>query len=323
MSKRIPKNSFCPLCNSGLKYKNCCGKNEGIRCTNMRFISTKTNPSQFEKDVYDKLGSYPDDFINPIRFIGEIIYILIDESNIDDYYAVSGIIVLKSEIEKNQNIKCKLNDLVDKYNIDNIHFTDIFGRKKVLGAKKKAFLKEYVELVKGLDLKSFSVCMSEAELKNYLKVKSVTKEQCYIALVWKMMFDILIYLISQYGHNLIIEMWRENENITDEKRILHQININDLIKSFPFANISIYRHYLIFMKEEILFSSLSDFVAYLTIGLNPKMKAKFSAKELVNNFYDLLIIYNEIFDDTFGMKNIELEQLLTIVREREKIRSTI
>jgi hypothetical protein len=135
------------------------------------------------------------------------------------------------------------------------------------------------------------------------------------------MSDVLVYLIYRYGLNLIIEMWRENENITIEKRILHQENIRGLINKFPFANISIYRHYILFMKEEVLFSSLSDFIAYLTIGLYPKIKKGVSTLQLVNNYYDLLVLYNEIFCETRGMRNEEFEKLLVIVREREQQRA--
>jgi len=322
MSKKIARNSIC-LCGSGLKYKRCCGKNEGLKPTSMRFIGDdRVLRTDFEKKVYEELGNYPDDYINPITTITDVLYVLIDESNIGDYYAVSGIVVLKSEIERNIKVKSELRELVDKYNIDCVHFTEIFGRKKVLGDRKSAFIKEYINIVKSLDLKAFTVCLNESEIKSWLQLDSITKEQCYNALTWKLMFNILIYATDKYGINLIIEMWRESDNITNEKRILHQVNVKGAIKDFPFANISIYRHYILFYKEEILFSSISDFIAYLTIGLYPKLKAGVSLKDLANDYYDLLMIYNEIFGDTIGMKSIEFEQVLSIVREREKFRKS-
>lgn len=323
MSNKKARNSIWPLCNSGLKYKKCCGKNESIHSSNLRFIGdTKSKYTEFDQNVYKELGYYPDDYINPVTIINDVVYVLIDESNIEDNYAVSGIVVLNSEIEQNQKVKIELRELVDKYNVDYIHFTDIMGRKKILGNKKKFFINEYINIVKGLELKSFSVCMSEAELKKWLRLNSITKEQCYNALTWKMMFNVLIYATHKYGNDLIIEMWRESENITKEKRILHQVNIKGIIDKFPFANISIYRHYIMFYKEEILYSSLSDFIAYLTIGLYPKLKAGHSTKKLVNNYYDLLVIFNEIFEDTIGMKSEGLEQLLSIVKERETYRKS-
>lgn len=324
MSKKIARNSICPLCNSGLKYKFCCGKNESIYPNKTMFIGNeKINPTSFEKIVLEKLGNYPDDYIKPIREIGEVFYVLIDESNIEKYYSIGGIVVRKSEINNNLIVKSKLIDLVENYNIDYIHFTDIFRRKNILGNKRQEFIKEYIDIVKVLDIKAFSVCMREDEITEFVGEKSLTKEQCYMALTWKLMFNILIYLIWKYGENLIIEMWRESENITTDKRLLHQYNISGIIEKFPFANISIYRHYLIFHKEELLFSSLSDFIAYLTIGLYPKVISGISIKKLVNSYYELLLIYNELYADSDGIRIDGFEEMLKIVREREQHRKTI
>lgn len=320
MSKKIARNSICP-CGSGLKYKYCCGKSEGLRSSNMRFIGdTKSSYTEFDKYVFEKLGYYPNDYINSINKISDVVYVLIDESNIGDFYAIGAVVILKSEIIRNKKVKSDLIELVDRYNIDYIHFTEIFGRKKILGEKKKAFVKEYVDIIKGLNMNPFSVCMSKSDIESWLKLDHITKEQCYVALTWKMMFNVLVYLIYKYGKDLIIEMWRENENITAEKRILHQENIRGLIGEFPFANISIYRHYILFQKKEILFSSLADFIAYLTIGLYPKFRTEFSANDLANDYYDLLVVYNQIFDDTIGMRSETLDQLLAIVGERERYR---
>lgn len=83
MTNRIAKNSICPLCSSGLKYRECCGKNEGLRGSNMRYIGDKKiKPTEFEKKVFEKLGYYPDDYINAIKEVGDVVYILVDESNI-------------------------------------------------------------------------------------------------------------------------------------------------------------------------------------------------------------------------------------------------
>jgi hypothetical protein len=224
--------------------------------------------------------------------------------------------MLKSEIDRNKVVQSQLRELVDRYNIDYIHFNEIVGRKNILSDKKKDFIKEYISIVNGLDLKAFSVCISKDEIQRWLQADTLTQEQCYNALTWRMMFNILIYLIHKYGNNLIIEMWREIDNTTNEKRILHQVNIQGIIKKFPFAHISIYRHYIIFKKEHILFSSLSDFIAYLTIGFYPKLKNGIFTKKLIRSYYDLLKIYIRVFKDADGMRIPGLEQLLEIIRER-------
>ncbi|WP_312648080.1 YecA family protein [Aminipila sp.] len=318
MPKKIQRNAICPLCDSGLKYKNCCGKNEPIKGNSMRFISSdKTNPSDFEKKVREKLGYYPDDYIKPIKSLGEVIYVLIDESNIGDCYSVGGIVVLESEIEKNKDVYGELQNLVEKYQIDTIHFTEIFGHKKILGDKRREFLKEYADIVNKINLVPFTVCKRKDEIENLLNLKSISTEQCYMALTWLMMFNILIYLITQYGPELIIEMWRENDNVTVDKRILHQQNIAGIIEKFPFANISIYKDYIVFSKRELLFSSLTDFIAYLAVGLYPKINSNYQLKQLANNYYDLIIGFNDIFKDTIGMRSKEFDELISIVKKQE------
>jgi len=320
MSKKIARNSICPNWNSGLKYKLCCGKHAALKGSTLRYFGPKvTAPSEFETDVYDALGYYPDDYINPIRASGDVLYVLIDESNIGDYYAVSGIAILKSEIDNNIKIKGDLIKLVEKYDIDYIHFTDIYGRKKTLGNRRKLFIKEYINLVRTLKMKAFSVCMNQKEIEDYLSTDELTKEQCYMAITWRMMFDILVYGTSLLGSNLIVEMWRENDNVTNEKRILHQKNIKGLVELFPFA--SVYRHYILFMKEELLFSSLSDFVAYITICTYPKLVKGYDRKKLVNDCYELLTIYNGIFFGEKGLRDAWIDGLVEATLKRQNSRN--
>lgn len=320
MSKKIPRNAICPLCNSGLRYYECCGKYIGLKGTTMRFFGdNKVVHTEFEENVFQALGHYPDEYIDRIKAINDVNYVVIDESNIGDYYAVGGFVVLKSEDDKNLEVRSRLTKLVRQYNIDYIHFTEIYGRQKVLGDKRKAFIKEYIDIVKGLNFKPFTVCMNENEIKDLIKVTSITKEQCYIVLTWLLMDRVLRFLMPKYD-NIIIELWRETENITLEKRELHQENARGIINHYPFIHISMLRHYIVFSKEEILFSSLSDLIAYMTIGLYPKLQQKVPIKQLANNYYDLLNIFNRIFCDSSGMRNQEFDELLKIVEQREQYR---
>jgi hypothetical protein len=149
--------------------------------------------------------------------------------------------------------------------------------------------------------------MSKDEICSWLKTTDITIEQCYIALTWKLIFDILIYCITTYGSNLIIEIWREADNTTNEKRLLHQQNCAEIIKRFPFANISFYKDYLIFSKRNILFSSLADLVAYTTIKTFPKLALP--SKKIKNN--ELLNLFKNSFHNTTYLKNDKFNDILT------------
>ena len=309
MSKKIHQNAICPLCNSGLKYKNCCGKNLGIRFTNLQYLcNPPQNLTEFDKEVYNKIGFYPSDFITPIKTLTDVIYIIIDESSLNDYYCVSGVVVLKSELDNNLKVNADLHNLIEKYNIDYIHFTEIFGRDNLLGINKHKFIGEFTNIVNQLNTIPFTTCMAKDEICSWLKTTDVTTEQCYIALTWKLIFNILIYCITTYGNNLIIEIWRESDNTTNEKRLLHQQNCIDLLKYFPFANISFYKDYLIFSKRNILFSSLADLVAYTTIRTFPKLNI--SAKKIIKNNNELFNLFKNSFHNTTYLKNDKFNDIL-------------
>lgn len=312
MSKKIHGNSICPLCNSGLKYKDCCGKKTGLFPNTSIYITNDINNlSEFEKEVFEKTGFYSRDFINPIKNISDVIYVIIDESNLKEYYSVSGIVVLKSEIDKNNNLQPSLCKLVKKYGIDYIHFTEIFGRNNLLKENRKNFLNEYADIITNLDMKPFTICMTKKQIEQWIKSDSITDEQCYIALTWKLMFNIIIYCTYKFGNNIIIELWRENENVTVNKRLLHKKNCIDIINQFPFANISIYGDYLLFMKSKILFSSLSDLVAYTTTKFFSKLDKNISSKKILNNKnYELLALFKKVFKDSTYMNNKKFDEIL-------------
>lgn len=318
MSNKIAKNSIC-LCGSGKMYKECCGKGAGIYPTLSEFIGEdKENPTEFEKNIHDKFGHYPDDYIEPIQdieYYNDVIYVLIDESNIGDNYAISGIVITKSEIEQKIDVQAKLYKLVENYNIDYIHFTEIFGRDNILGNKKKDFIIEYTDLVSQINFVPFAVCMSKSEIEQWINESNISSDQCYQALTWKLMFNIIVYCTWKYGINLIFEMWREVDSLTASKRILHQINSSGLIKDFPFAHISIYRHYQNFMKIMVLYSSISDFVAYLTCKIFPKIKSGVPERKIIKNNHDLLVMFAKIFDDSTYMRNKEFTNIIEIVRQ--------
>lgn len=318
MSKKVQRNSICPFCTSGKKYKFCCGKNLPIKANTLMYVSKeKENPTNFEKEVFDKIGAYPDDFIYPIKHLSKGLYILIDEAKMDNYYAVSGILIEKDNEDKMNNIFKALINLTEKYNIDTIHFNEIFGRKNILGDRKRQFIDEYSEILRNNHLKAFSTCMSLDEIIKYVKNDNITDEQCYMALTWRMMFDVLIYTTFTYGNEHIIEMWRESENITTDKRLLHQINAKGLLGTFPFARVSIYKEYQMFTKNHLLYSSLSDFIAYITIGIIPKLRNGKSQKILVRDNYDMLLLYSKIFDRNERLNYPELEDLVQLAHVRK------
>lgn len=318
---KIQSNSICP-CGSGLRYKQCCGLGDPITSNSCSIISPdRPNANEFEKVVKEYTGHYPDDYIRPITVKAPIFHILIDESRIDKYYAISGIVISKDELDNMEHINVRLSKMAEDYYVDNFHFTDIFGRTRVLKDKTNAFIDEYSEVVCQLEMYPFSVCKSKEYVEEYQKIKGLTEEQIYISLQWQLMFKILRFMTWKFGNNFIIHMWREQENITTEKRLLHQDNIVGLLNIFPFANVSIYRHYEIFMKKELLSSSLSDLVAYFTTRIQSRNATNMSESKLLRDNYDIIKLISKVFKEYEFVEVDNLDKYIGEVLKREEYRN--
>jgi hypothetical protein len=313
---KIPRNSKCP-CGSGLMFKECCGSGNPITGNSLSFISPdKANPNEFEKTIKEYTGHYPDDYINPISGLAPIFYILIDESRLHNYYAVSGIVIKKDEVESKMSIYSNLNKLAEDYYVDGFHFTDIFGRKRVLKDKTDNFIDRYSQIVNKLEMYPFSICKTKEEVEKLQNNSGMSDEQVFIFLQQQLMYKILKFMLWNYGINLIIHIRREQENITIEKRLLHQQNIRILLSIFPHANISIYRHYEIFMKKEILFSSLSDLVAYFTTKIQSRNSYVPQSKIIQNN-YKIIRLISKVFKEYRFIDVDNLNDIIAEVRKRE------
>jgi hypothetical protein len=320
---KIPRNSVCP-CGRNLIYKKCCGKYNPITGNMMSFISPdKVDASEFERDIKDYTGHYPIDYIKPIESRVPIYYILIDESKINNYYAVSGIVVSKDEIDKKISIKSKLNDLAEEYYVDSFHFTEIFGRRRIFRDKTNQFIDTFSEIVCQIEMFPFSVCMNIDEVKKFQNQNQITDEQVFISLQWQLMFKILKFMIWKYGIEFIIHMWREQENVTVEKRLLHQQNISGLLDTFPFAQISIYRHYEIFMKSEILYSSLSDLVAYFTTRVASRKESAIPEGKIIGNNYEIIKLISCVFKEYQFIDVKNLTSYICEVSRRENYRNKL
>jgi len=171
---KIPRNSLCP-CGSNIIYKKCCGKGNPITGNMMSFISPdRIDATDFEQVIKDYTGHYPYDYIKSVEKRVPIFYILIDESKLNNYYAVSGIVVSRDEIEKMIFLKPKLNNLAEEYFVDCFHFTEVFGRRKIFRDKTGQFIDAFSEIVSQIEMYPFSVCRKKEDIEKFQNQSNMT-----------------------------------------------------------------------------------------------------------------------------------------------------
>lgn len=214
-------------------------------------------------------GYYANDYVRPVvRLDGPILHILSDESRIDDTFCVS-MIFFELVHEQITTAERNLRSLVKNYGLENIHFNEIVGRKKLLGNRTNEFLSSYKNILSGTSPMS---CMARYLTKNdadALEIK--TDEHAYFTLFW----NSIQHVIDIFPPYCIIHIYSEQDgSITNSDDSYSKEYAQRLIArlysglqqtpDFTSKYFSICKHPRIFSKDMLLWSSLADLVAYGT-----------------------------------------------------------
>jgi len=231
----------------------------------------KKDNSPLSLKLYSITGYYSNDYIKPvIKEGGDRVDIISDESCLNGHLSVS-LIILPTEKQKRERIELLLEQLISKYNLKNIHFTDIFGRKKILGAKTESFLSEYCSIVRKVHMSCVVLYRNKDQLLKEIKEKETSIEELYFILFWNSFEMVLPALRS----NSIIHIYHEQENNFSKGFIRKSIDklLSGIDQCMPSTNIyySICKHPNFFSKKALMFSSLSDLVAYSTNRIGYKI----------------------------------------------------
>ncbi len=157
-------------------------------------------------------GFYANEYIKPvIKKGGEIVTIIADESGFKGHFS-SGLIILPNKHESSigdylKKKELELENLVEKYGLDTIHFTDIFGKKRILKGNRDAFLKEYSEIVSEVPMVCSSISKNRDVILNEMKVEIITNEDIFYSLFWNNIENI----ISKFPDHSIYHIYTEQE----------------------------------------------------------------------------------------------------------------
>ena|SRR5271157_2504602 len=208
----------------------------------------------------------PEDYIPPVAVKGgPILDLISDESAICDMLCVS-LIVMPTSDELRGNTESDLENLVDRYGLSAIHFSDIFGRKKMLGNRTENFLTDYCEIVSTVKMVARALCRDKDELLRELGETEMEQELLYFQLFWNNFHRILPALLP---HSVVHIWWEQEHNLSVNlgKRLIRKLysgiwGIDD--EGLNGQVCSICRHPFFFSKRALFFSSASDLAAYVT-----------------------------------------------------------
>jgi hypothetical protein len=279
-----------------------------------------TDRSALSKKIKSFTGFYADEYIKPvIKEQGRILNLIVDESKFRNNYCVSAIII-PYLTDKALKAKGKLlTDLIKKYEIPYIHFTDIFGKKRILKDKKKDFLKEYIEIVKDIPMAFKSISIQKKALLHQLQRKDMPEEEIYFILFWNV-FEHIALTIEKYS---VITIYKEQEYSLQKRKDL-EVAANKLFTDLysgleqvfakePKVYISVCKHPHFFTKHALLYSSLSDFNAYSTNKIQNKIDEGVPTEKIIKEHSVILKMIKDLYKNYSGLPSKEFIDLLKSV----------
>jgi hypothetical protein len=274
--------------------------------------------SPLSLELHKITGYYVSDYIKPvIKGGGQLYTILSDESEFKKHYCVSLLILPFMELKSIPSIESELVKLVHEYNIEFIHFTDIFGQNKVLGDKRNEFIDKYVSIASKVPN---MICLSLSKNKDKILLdlgrKEITNEKLYSLLFW----NTFERIIPAFNDEDLFHIYKEIQfDLEDTKK--HKENaikfINDLDygmqylhEKFPDRYISICKYPQFFSKKALLYSSLSDLIAYASNKIQNKIDIGVPKKKIQLEYNILLKMMRKVFINYSGLGSKELIELI-------------
>jgi hypothetical protein len=276
--------------------------------------------SPLSLELKDITGFYANQYINPVRSKdGEIIKIISDESIFKNHYGVALVampFIDSNKLSKQMHENLEL--LLLKYNIKNIHFTDIFGKNKVIRRREEEFIYDYSDIVKDLPMTILSLSFSKDKITKDSANTKLTNEEIFFTLFWNN-FE---RLIKGCKNNSVIHIFMEQENSVNEKNAEELVRnifmklysgIDQVYKKVPNKYISVCKNPHWYTKGLLIYSSIADLGAYATNKIQQKIDKGISDKKIISEYRLLLKAIKLIFNNYSGLPSERFVNILSSI----------
>lgn len=269
--------------------------------------------SDLAEKLHSITGFYPDDYMYPvIENSGEIVSILVDESEFKKHFAVA-LVILPIEYKTPTKIESSLERLIHDYSLDNIHFSEIFGQR-ILGHRRDEFLNEFISIVNPIPMSCIAISQNIEKIKRVAAKSTSSREAIYHCLLWNCVEKI----IKVFPEHSVFHIHTEQEHsMNGNLRSIGESYFNKLhsgikhISTRQDKKFSICKHPHFFSKQALFFSSVSDLAAYGTNKIQNKIDNGVPNRKIVKEHKALLRTLNKTFDNKSGMGSKELVALVS------------
>jgi hypothetical protein len=249
-------------------------------------------------------GYRPSDYVPAVSSDkGNILSTIADESVFKDQYCVGLVLLPFLRSEQFLRVEGQLEQLVAPYGLSSIHFSEIFGRKRVLGANRDGFLLEYTRILSAIPMSALSISVPRERLDAF---RLTSDEERFYLLYW----NNVRRAIPALAQHSVLHLLREVENNFTEDLCRREFEkILGGIEQLPELRekqISVCRHPTFFTKRCLFYSSVADLVAYASNSLQHKLDAGVSRRKIFRDHQDMIQLLRRVLQNWSGLSCREL-----------------
>lgn len=248
----------------------------------------------------------------------DIVSIISDESEFKGQLCISHVFLWYQGFNKLNSYENRLDNLVTEFNMSSIHFADLFGRRsrELAPDQRSKFLIKYAKIVSEIPMfcSSFSISKTKVieESDNLLD----NLDDLYFVIRWSNLERVL-GILRPYS---IIHIFTEQGNNFTEKhgqdliqRLHAGIQSSEGIKRFEH---SVCLNPFVFTKKALLYSSLSDLVAYVSNKVQQKIDHGVPPKKITRQYGELFSLIKSVFQ---GYGNLSSRELIHMIDEADEL----
>ena len=241
----------------------------------------------------------------------DIVSIISDESEFKNRLCVSHILLWYLSANKLAAYETRLDNLIAPYGISSIHFTELFGREKILTpVQRRQFLVDYAKIVSEIPLFCTSFSISRDKVLHKVGDIFQKTDDLYTAIRWSNL-ERIVPILRPYS---VIHIFTEQENNLTDKygqnlilRLHQWIQGSEVVKKSGHA---VCTNPFVFSKKALLYSSLADLVAYASNKVQAKIESGIPEKKILLQYTELFSLIKTVFRGYDNLTSRELVRLI-------------
>ncbi len=275
--------------------------------------SEPLNKTQLPVGIHKLTGLEPNQYYKPVGDKrGNVYFLLTGEAFYKGQIGVCvSIFDINSKIKLNK-IEKQLQALLERYELEDVNFPDICGKKNTLGDKRHSFLVRFTNIVSEIPFRCVAYSVNKSVLFEKFGNDKLPNHDLYARIYNDLLKDVLL----DYREGSVFHMCKKFEEDVDKEGndwffkdsspLAHRV-VDKTNKNYSFA-LDLY-HY---SRSTLLLNLSAEFVAYATNKIQYKIDKSMPRKVIMKEY---MILFQMLKKIVARRDKLSSKDLVTMVRK--------